>query len=218
MKKTAIILGATGAIGSLLLQKLLKDDTYSCVKVFSRRSVGFQHKKLQEFLGNIIQLEDFKVDFTGDEVFCCIGTTKAKTKDETVYKSIDFGIPTKASKLAKENNIPFFAVISAMGANTESSIFYNKTKGEMENEVLAQKIEKTYVLRPSLISANRNEKRFGEDVGNAIFKLLNPLMIGSLKKYRTIKAETIAEALCKLPKMDIKGGIILSDKIKEIAN
>lgn len=215
-QKTAIILGATGLTGGLLLQKLLKEDAYSCVKLFSRRSIGFQHKKIEEFLGNIIQLEDFKSDFTADEVFCCIGTTKAKTKDKTVYKSIDFGIPVKASKLAKENNILFFAVISAMGANAESSIFYNKTKGEMEEAVLAQGIEQTYILRPSLIKGNRNEKRLGEDIGNFIFKLLNPLMIGSLKKYRTIKAETIAKALYKLPKKNIKNNIILSDEIKEI--
>lgn len=216
MNKTTIILGATGLTGGLLLQRLLDDDAYSCVKLFSRRSVGFEHPKIKEFLGDIINLQDYKTDFTGDEVFCCIGTTKAKTKDEALYKSIDFGIPSKAAKLAKENNIPFFAVISAMDANAKSSIFYNRTKGEMENEVLAQDIKHTYILRPSLIKGNRSEMRVGEDVGNLVLQFMNPFMIGRLKKYRSIKAETIADALWKLPTVNPKKQILLSDEIKEI--
>lgn len=216
MKKTAIIIGATGATGSLLLQILLKDENYECIKLFSRRSVGFQHIKIKEFLGNIIELQDFKTDFTGDEVFCCIGTTKAKTKDEIIYKSIDFGIPAKASQLAKENGISFFAVVSAMGANAQSNIFYNKTKGEMEHEVLAQKIACTYILRPSLIKAQRTEKRLGEDVGNFIFQIINPLMIGKFKNYRAIKAETIAKALYILAQKRPKQKILLSSETKEV--
>lgn len=214
--KTAIILGATGATGGLLLQHLIADNSYINIKLFLRKSTGVKHAKVQEFVGNIVDLEQFKSDFTADEVFCCIGTTKAKTKDQEQYKAIDFGIPAKAAKLAKQNNIPFFAVISAMGANAKSSIFYNKTKGEMENAVLAQNVEHTYILRPSLIKAKRNEKRLGEDLGNAVFSVLNYLMIGSLKKYRTIKAESIAYALWQLPKKKLSKNIILSDEIKEI--
>lgn len=214
--KTAIILGATGLTGSLLLQKLLADDNYAKIKLFSRRLSEIKHPKIEEFIGDILNLEQFKTDFTADEVFCCIGTTKAKTKDTDKYIAIDYGIPYNAAQLAKENGIKFFAVISAMGANADSSIFYNRTKGEMENAVLSQKIERTYILRPSLIRGNRKEKRFGEDFANAIFSVLNFLMVGGLKKYRSIKAETISNALWQLPKMKVNKNILLSNEIEDI--
>lgn len=218
MGKTAIILGATGLTGSALLSFLLNDDAYTCVKLFSRKSVGFSHPKLQEYIGDIIHLERLKNDFSADEVFCCIGTTKAKTKNKDTYRAIDFGIPVKAARLAKENGINFFAVISALGANKNSRFFYNKTKGEMEQEVLAQAIEHTYIVRPSLIKGDRKEKRFGEDLGNSIFKLLRPILVGSLKKYRAINAKEIARTLYKLPILKPSNNCILSDEITIIAN
>ena len=104
-------------------------------------------------------------------MYCCIGTTSAKTKDRTVYKAIDFGIPFAAAKLAKQNNISTYLVVSAMGANSKSKIFYNRTKGDMEQAVLSQKIPNTYILRPSLILGERNEKRFGESLGAVLLKL-----------------------------------------------
>lgn len=217
MGKTAIILGATGLTGSLLLQKLLQDEKYSCIKLFSRRSIGFQHPKLTEYIGDVVQLEKFDKDFTADEVFCCIGTTKAKTKDPETYKAIDFGIPVKAAKLAKKNSISFFAVISALGANSNSAIFYNRTKGEMEEVVLAQKITHTYILRPSLINGTRTEKRFGEDIANRVFQVFNLLLVGRLKKYQSIKATTIATALWKIAQIKSAKQYITSDEIKSFA-
>ncbi|CAL2082924.1 Nucleoside-diphosphate sugar epimerase [Tenacibaculum sp. 190524A02b] len=215
--KTAIIIGATGLTGGLLLEKLLKDDSYKLIKVFGRRTTGIQSSKLKEFIGDIINLQTFKKDFTADEVFCCIGTTAKKTKDKETYKTIDYGIPKKAAILAKENGIKTFVVISAMGANSKSTIFYNKTKGEMEKAVLKQQIENTYILRPSLIKGKRTEFRLGEDMGNFFATLINPFLIGSLRKYRSIKAETIAKSMQNIVKYLPKQHIILSDEIKQIA-
>ena len=113
-QKTAIVLGGTGLTGNLLLNRLLADDSYACIKLFSRKTSGIKSEKIEEFVGDLFQLEHFKDDFTADEVFCCIGTTSAKTKDRVVYKAIDFGIPYTAARLARENNIPTFLVISSM--------------------------------------------------------------------------------------------------------
>ena len=216
MKKTAIIIGATGLTGNLLLQKLLSDDSYESIKLFSRRSTGLKNNKITEFIGNIVELESFKSDFTADEVYCCVGTTKSKTKNKDSYRAIDFGIPTKASQLAKENSVPFFAVISAIGADENSSVFYNKTKGEMENVVINNKIRHTYILRPSLIKGDRNEVRFGENIGNVLFSFLNIFLVGGLRKYQSINAETIAYVLWKLPSLNYQNIIIESDEIKRI--
>ena len=108
---TAIILGATGLTGRLLLNKLIADDSYASIKLFSRKSSGNNSPKVEEFIGDLLQLEHFKNEFIADEVFCCIGTTSAKTRDRTIYKAIDYGIPHEAAKLARENYIPTFMAI-----------------------------------------------------------------------------------------------------------
>jgi uncharacterized protein YbjT (DUF2867 family) len=216
MKKTAIIIGASGLTGNLLLKKLIDDDRYKTIKLFSRTKLNGLPSKVQQFIGNILELESFKEDFIADEVFVCIGTTTKKTPNKAIYKSIDFGIPTAAAKLSKENNITTFIVVSAMGANSKSTVFYNKTKGEMEQAVLEQNISNTYILRPSIISGKRNENRTLERIGIAFFKFIKPLMIGKLKEYQIIEAETIAKAMVNLANYKTKT-IITSNKIKTLA-
>lgn len=214
-QKTAIILGGTGLTGSLLLERLIADDSYGSIKLFSRKASGKSSPKIQEFIGDMLQLELFKGDFTADEVFCCVGTTSSKTKDRSVYRAIDFGIPVAAAKLARENNIPSLLVMSSMGADAKSKIFYSRTKGEMEQAVLDQKIQNTYILQPSLIVGERNEKRFGESFGAVVLKLANFLLVGKLKKYRAIKADCIAAAMISLAGSNHKEQIVPSDLIQE---
>ncbi len=214
MKKTAIILGATGLTGGILLKLLLKDDRYGKIKLFSRNSIGITHSKIEEYLVDVLQLENQKEIFQADEVFCCIGTTKSKTPDTQTYRNIDYGIPITAAKLCKENNIKTFIAISAMGANPKSKVFYNKTKGEMERDVLEQQINNTFILRPSLIAGNRKEKRLGETLARYILGVLNPLLP---KKYSSISPETIAKAMVYVANNGTAQNIIESDQIKEIA-
>ncbi|WP_136667303.1 NAD(P)H-binding protein [Flavobacterium sp. H122] len=217
MVKTAIIIGATGLTGNILLQKLLRDDTSETIKVFSRKPVNINHPKIKEYPVDLLQLENYKNEFTGDVVYCCIGTTKKQTPDENQYKAIDYGIPVNAAKLARQNNIKIFIVISALGADVNSSIFYNRTKGEMERDVLAQKIEQTYILQPSLIDYVRNE-RLGERIAVYFMRILNFLLVGSLKKYQSITPEQIAEAMLQLTKRKFNFDRIESHQIKQIAN
>lgn len=215
MEKTAIMLGATGLTGSELLKKLLDDKSYKNVKVFGRRKLEIDHPKLEQFIGDLFKLEKFSKHFIGDEVFCCIGTTAKKTPDKVVYKAIDFGIPVQAAKLSKENDIPFFAVVSAMGANKKSNIFYNKTKGEMEEGVLAQHIPFTYILRPSLILGKRNEKRLAESWAMTLFEKLSFLFVGPFKKYRPNPAENIARNMWEIAQKRPASKIILAEEINQ---
>jgi len=218
MGKTAIILGASGLTGGLVLKKLLTDDRYSSIKLFSRKSIGITNSKLIEKVGNLLELPNFKDDFKADEVYCCIGTTAKKTPNKELYKSIDFGIPLMAAKLAKENNIKTFIVVSAIGADSKSSVFYNKTKGEMEKAVLEQHIPNTYILQPSIISGERSEVRSFEKIGIQLFNLFEPLLVGKLKKYQATKAKHIAESMIYLANTKTKQPqIISSNNIKEIA-
>ena len=214
MTKTAIILGATGLTGKILLNMLLADSTFERIKLFSRSSVHIDNPKIEEYLIDMLALEDHSENFKGDVVFCCIGTTNAKTPDKNMYSRIDYGIPIAAARLSMDNKINTFIVISAMGADPKSKVFYNKTKGEMERDVLQYKIENTYILQPSLIGGNRTEARIGERFAQ--------LMMGSLaflipKKYKIIHPESIARAMLWLSKNGFSETRISSEKIKEIA-
>ncbi|MDP5230856.1 MAG: NAD(P)H-binding protein [Cellulophaga sp.] len=218
LKKSAILLGATGLTGRILLDLLLKDDVYEKIKLFSRTSIGFTHPKIEEHLIDLLQLENYGKAFTGHEVFCCIGTTKKKTPDNETYRKIDFGIPVAAAKLAKQNNINTIIIISALGADAKSAVFYNKIKGEMENAVIAEKIANTHILQPSLIGGDRSEKRVGEWLFKQVMKVLGFMLVGNLAKYKTIEPETIAKAMLWLANNSYENLKIESDQIKKIGS
>ena len=213
MKKTAILLGASGLTGGLLLELLLSDPDYAKIKLFSRKNSGITHPKIEEHVANLLHLENDSAEFTGDVVFCCIGTTKAKTPDETEYRAIDYGIPVAAAQLAKLNKISTFIAISALGANVKSPVFYNRIKGEMEQSVMALGIPRTFLLEPSLISGDRKEVRIGETMGIYLMKIINPLLFGTLKKYRSIAPQDIAKAMWYLSKNEYSKTIVPSDAI-----
>lgn len=216
MAKTAIILGASGATGNEVLKLLLEDSRYNSIKLFSRSSIDNPHPKIKEFTVDLFDLEKHQANFIADEVYCCIGTTKAKTPDLETYHKIDYGIPLAAAKLAKQNNIPVFAVISAIRADPKSSIFYSRTKGEMQEAIMSLKIPTTYILQPSLIIAERPDGRLGEKISAAIMKLFNPLFIGSMEKYRSIKAVTIAKAMVWLCNNHYPEVIVKSDELAKL--
>ena len=215
-EKTAIVLGATGLTGSILLQKLLHDKRYNSIKVFTRKPTGIKHSKIIEIECDLLKLEESKNDFTGDEVYCCIGTTAKKTPDKRMYKQIDFGIPVSAAKLCKEKRISILLIISSIGANAKSSVFYSKTKGEMEQAVLAFQVPYTYILQPSFIIGDRKEKRAGEKFGIALSKIVQPLLIGPITKYRAINADIIATAMIYLANNGFDGQFVSSEELQKI--
>lgn len=218
MGRTAIVMGANGLTGGLLVNSLLSNNHYSKIIVFVRSQFHLSQPKLQIEQINLLNLFDYKDHFIADVLFCCIGTTKAKTPDKNLYRQIDYGIPTNAAKICEMNGIPNFIVMSSMGANVNSSFFYSKLKGHMEQAVLNTTIKNIYILRPSLITGKRNEFRLFELIAKAAMKVLNLFLVGSFKKYQSIKAKTIAKAMIAL---DLKGStsrVIESEEIKKIAD
>ncbi len=195
MRKTAIIIGATGLTGSYLLDMLLASEDYASIKVFTRRSTGKKHEKLEEIICDVLRLEDYANEFVADEVFCCIGTTKAKTPDKDLYRAIDYGIPLSTARLAEQNNIKTLSLISAIGANADSSIFYSRTKGEMEQAVLNCKIDNILIYRPSLIYGERADKRLGERIAHKFSKFWVFFLFGKLQNYKSISGKALAQAL-----------------------
>ncbi|MDT0676401.1 NAD(P)H-binding protein [Autumnicola musiva] len=216
-QKTAIVLGATGLTGGKLLRKLRENKNYGKIILFSRSPSHVRDVKIEEHLINLLELENYAEEFKADEVFCCIGTTKSKTPDKQKYKAIDYGIPVTAAKLCEANNISCFMVVSAMGSNPRSKIFYNRVKGKMERDVLQCNIRKTYIFKPSLIVGDREENRNGEKVASGIIKFINPFLKGPLRKYKSISAEEIAGAMLYLADDGYHTTRIESDEIAEIA-
>ncbi|MEO0572205.1 MAG: NAD-dependent epimerase/dehydratase family protein [Bacteroidota bacterium] len=216
--KTAIVLGATGLVGGILLDMLLKDVRYDKVVVFSRRALEKSHYKLKVHIGNLLELEFFGEQFEGDEVYCCVGSTQAKTPELDSYKKIDFGIPVATANLCVQKSIHTLIVVSAMGANPKSRFFYNRIKGEMEDTVLRFKIAKIHIVQPALIGGNRQEKRPAESFFKGVMGALDVLMVGPLQKYRMIDAEHIAKAMLWLANHPFEKERIPSDTLRKLGS
>lgn len=215
--KSAIVLGATGLTGGLLLNKLLDDPRYARIIVLSRSSAAIENPKVEEHLVDIVDLTTHSEIFQADEVFCCIGTTRAKTTDKKKYKAIDYGIPVSAARLCKANDINTFIVVSALGANPSSSLFYSRIKGEMEQDVIRIGLPKTHILQPSLIGGKRKERRLGEWIAQQFMRALRLVLVGSLKKYRAVPPVDIAVCMVWLAN-NVYGEIrVKSDEISRIA-
>lgn len=216
MAKTAIVIGATGLTGGLLVKQLLSDERYDKIKIISRRTTGLTDTKIEEKLCHLLEYDTWKDEIKGDHLFCCIGTTRKKTPDLEEYKKIDLGIPLHAAQFGKRNGVKTFSVISAIGANSSSSIFYNKLKGEMEEAVLSEGPDRVYVMRPSIIDGQRGEKRLMELIGLGLFRLLGFLFIGKLRKYRMIHARDIALAMIIAANSVKASTVFESDEIVEL--
>lgn len=218
MLKTAIIIGATGLTGGLLLEQLLADNRYQTIKLFSRSSCGIKHSKIEEHLIDVFDLESYQDVFDANDVFCCIGTTKAKTPNEEEYLKIDYGIPVMIADLCAKKHIDTLVVISALGADKKSNIFYNRTKGRMEEAVLKANIKNTYILQPSLISGKRSETRIGEQFAKKFMSVIDVFLVGNLKKYRSIHPITIVNTMVWLANNKYKSGRIPSNIIQKLSD
>ena len=179
--KTAIVLGATGLIGKKVTEHLLKNDTYSTVIILVRKPLNINHPRLKQHIFNYDAIDNTLLK--GDDLFCCLGTTIKTAGSKEAFRKVDLDYVVNVAKASKGNGINHFAVISAMGANKNSTVFYNQIKGEMEEAIKAIGFDSTYVIRPSLLLGDRKEFRFGELIGKFFMITLSFLIP---KKYRAI--------------------------------
>lgn len=216
MKKTALIAGATGLVGSYCLEYLLQSDSYEQVICVTRRAIANSSPKLQQVIADTNNLAEKLKDIKADDVFCCIGTTIKKAGSREAFKLVDFTYVKILAEQTKMNGAISFAVVSSIGADANSYNFYLRTKGEMENAVKACNFSKTIILRPSLLLGPRKEFRFGEEVGKVIMKALSFLFIGKLKRYKAIEASKVANALIYFTQKDFAGlKVVENDEVLE---
>ena len=213
----ALIAGASGLVGSHCLEQLLKSDRYSHVISVGRRDLPLIHPKLEQKTINFNKLHNYASDLEADDVFCCLGTTIKKAGSKEAFYKVDYTYVVELAKITAGKGASQFIVVSAMGADADSMIFYNKVKGEMERDVQQQNFSAVHILRPSLLLGERTEHRLGEELASKIMKPLSGLMLGPLKKYKPIEAETVAKAMLYVATQQQKGAHIYpSNEIAEL--
>ena len=215
---TVTLVGATGLIGSHLLEELLNDSYYDTVRIFIRRPIDITHPKLEKKIVDFNDSDSLLVALSNsDVVFCAIGTTKKKVKgDKDAYRKIDFDIPVKLARFCKMTGCEKFILVSSIGANSKSNSFYLKLKGEVEDAVKEIGIRSLHIMRPSLLLGDRKEFRLGEDFSK-IFMTTLSFLIPS--KYKAIPAKDVAKAMVAIAKKNEEGVFVYEYKeIKDLSN
>jgi uncharacterized protein YbjT (DUF2867 family) len=192
-QQIAIVIGATGLVGSWLVQLLLKDDRFISIKILPRRTSGINHQKLQEYIINFDEPEQWKYLVKGDVLFSALGTTlKAAGSKDAQYK-IDHNYQFAVAKAATQNNVPVYVLISAAMANEHSRIFYTRMKGELERDIIRLPFKYIHIIQPGMLVGDRIENRPFEKIGTAFLQFLNKL--GIAKKQKPIHASIVAQAM-----------------------
>lgn len=189
------LIGATGLVGNLLLEKLSENPQVRTIKAVTRKPLAHVPAKTENLIINFDRMTEFSSELKADIYICCLGTTIKVAGSQEAFKRVDYDYVIQFAKIAEQNHATKFQVISAMGADAKSSVFYNRTKGEMEEKLKTLKIPQIEIFQPSLILGERKEKRTAEDIAQALTPVMNFFMKGPLEKYRPIKATDIATAM-----------------------
>jgi uncharacterized protein YbjT (DUF2867 family) len=217
-KRTAVIVGSTGAIGRQLVPLLAGSQRYDKVVVLHHRRTPY---------GILAGVEERIIDFTrlppprqGEDieaVFCCVGTTQKKAGSTAAFQAVDRDLPIAVARWSAENNVTTFVGISSVDANGNARSVYLKTKGQMEAGVAGAGLRSTYLLRPSVLAGERDEYRFAERVAARGLAVIEPIMVGPIRKYRAIHTKTVATAMLACAAAAAPGvHIVESDAIQSL--
>ncbi len=215
--KTAIIIGATGLVGSQLTDRLLSDNRYNLVKIFVRKSMGINHPKLEEHVVDFDKFKTWRHEIFGDELFSAMGTKIKKAGSKEAQYKIDFTYQFEFAEAASENGVEKYLLVSSAGANVKSRNFYLRMKGELDEKVAEIPFKQINIFRPSILAGERKERRRGEQIGISVIKFFAQI-IPPLRKYRPIEAAIVAEAMIKVANQTNQSKIMVYelDKIFQI--
>jgi uncharacterized protein YbjT (DUF2867 family) len=200
--RTAIVAGSTGLIGNQLLQLLLASHRYTQVKAVTRTDLAFQHPKLVQVRVDYSRLEDFKDELKADDVFCCLGTTMAKARSEERFREVDYAYPVALARVTLAQHAKQFIMISALGADKQSSIYYSRVKGELEDAISGFDFEAIHMFRPSLLLGPRTEYRPAEEAAKFFYRVFWFLLPD---RYKAIRSSKVAKAMFHYAVLQHKG-------------
>lgn len=216
-KRNAVVFGATGLIGKELVMALLADGSYENVTAVVRNPLIISDSRLSQIrLADFSKLPELKGKLKSGDWFCCIGTTIKTAGSQEAFSRVDLGIPKAVAELAQAASAESLVIISSIGADASSRVFYLRTKGEMEKEVREIYKGKLSFVRPSLLMGNRGEFRLAESLSAAFMKVMGWTMVGPLRKYRGIKAGDLARAMIMISKNRDERLIYESDDLQRI--
>lgn len=214
MPKRAIVVGATGLVGSRLVAVLLGDPDYDSIHALVRRPLGNPDAKLCEHSVDFTRLADF-VWPVADDVYCCLGTTIRTAGSQEAFREVDYSYPLAIARGAQLHGAKQFLFVSAMGADAHSSVFYSRVKGELEAAIAALGYHAAIAFRPSLLAGDRREQRLGERVA---LMALQPFRRLVPRKYRPVADVAVARAMAAYAKRCLAGfHIVQSDAIQAFA-
>jgi uncharacterized protein YbjT (DUF2867 family) len=197
--KTALIAGATGLVGRYCLARLLDEPAYGRVIALVRRPLPQTDTKLEQQVVDFDRLGLAGTEFpAADDVFCCLGTTMKTAGSEAAFRQVDFVYVVSLASQALGRGAKQFLLVSSLGANPKSPIFYSRVKGETEAAIAALPFEGRQIFRPSILLGERAEIRTGERAGIAVMRGISFAMLGPLRKYRPIAAATVARAMVRV--------------------
>lgn len=218
MPQTAVVIGATGLTGSHLVNHLLHNRAFGKVKVLLRKPALKQRDGLESIIVDYENEESLAAALQGDVLFCCIGTTRRKAGSQEQFRQVDFNIPVRCATLAKRQGFNQFLLMSSVGANVHSRFFYLRTKGETEQAITKLGFRSMHIFRPSALLGRRADQRLGALIGQWLVQVFYFLLQGRWKKFRGIKANTVAKAMITAAvKGEAGTHIYESDAIKELA-
>jgi uncharacterized protein YbjT (DUF2867 family) len=204
--KTALLAGASGLVGTQCLTRLLAAPAYDRVVALVRRPLPQTDPKLEQRITDFDRLGAAGQPFpTADDVFCCLGTTMKRAGSEEAFRKVDFTMVVALAAQALQHGAHQFLLVSSLGANPRSRIFYNRVKGETEAAVGRLPFEGRQIFRPSLLAGDRPEHRPAERAGLVVMRAIAPAMIGPLSRFRPIEAGVVAGAMIEVARRAPKG-------------
>ncbi|MGV3527483.1 MAG: NAD(P)H-binding protein [Flavisolibacter sp.] len=209
--KRAAVIGATGLIGSQILELLKDDPAFGEIRLLTRRPVIISHPKIEVRLVNFNDLENFKIAIDGcDVVFCAVGTTQKKVKGDRVeYRKVDYDIPVHAAQFCEETGCRHFLVVSSLGADAQSKNFYLRLKGEMEAAVSTKKVPAISIFRPSMLLGERNESRPLEKISQ---KIMSAFSFAIPSRYKAVSGAQVARVMVEVAKSATEGSRIFESE------
>jgi uncharacterized protein YbjT (DUF2867 family) len=212
--KTALIIGSTGLVGQQLTRQLLLDDHYQSIHVFIRRGISLDsyndpNNKLIQHIVDFDTISDWQFLLSGDDLFCCIGTTITQAGSKLNQSKVDLEIPSEIAQYAHRNGVTKIALVSAANANPKSSSFYLKLKGQLEQNILALDWQQAVITRPSFLDGHRDRFRLGEQLAITLFSFFK--YIPWIKNYRPIKGEQVATRMRLLMNSETSEKVIIEE-------
>ena len=201
-KLKAIVIGATGATGKELVKKLLEDTDFSTVSIFVRKDPNITHSKLKTYVIDFSKVEDYRELIKGDVLFSCLGTTLRTAGSKEKQYLVDYTYQYEFAKMASDNGVPVYSLVSSTGANEASPFFYPKIKGELEEAIKKLPFKTIQIFQPPTLIRQKNLMRTGEKIGIKIFGFLNSF--GILKSQKPLPVSSLAKVMVDHLKMKQK--------------